>query len=132
MVRYAYQLNDFRQWLHGFSKVLNVPVKEGKISIPSFLGEGYLLTSSIDAGISFVVMNFSLNDDLVLFREGAASGGFSLFFNQVSFGDSFTVREPQSFIVDKGPHRSNIFFSSTDYDLEVTYARFSQLKRVGI
>ena len=40
MIRYAYQLKDFRSWLKGFSKILKLPVVAGTIEIPSAMGNG--------------------------------------------------------------------------------------------
>jgi len=132
MIRYAYQLKDFRSWLKGFSKELNIPVTGGRLQIPPALGEGYLLAANINSDISYVVMNFSLNDDLVLYRKKTPDFGLSLFFNQINVSDFFSIKEPNDAITDTSPTRSNIFFSSTNYDLEMTYSKNSRLKRVGI
>ena len=118
MIRYAYELNDFRSWLHGFGKLLNTPVTGGRIDIPPATGEGYLLAANINPGISYVVMNFSLKEDLVFMRRrSAADEGLSLFFNQVTTANLFS---------------NNISLSSTNYDLELTYPGNSSLKRAGI
>ncbi|HEY4060843.1 MAG TPA: helix-turn-helix transcriptional regulator [Puia sp.] len=114
MIRYAYQLKDFRSWLNGFSKILNVPATGGRIDIPPALGEGYLLAANVNPGLSYVVMDFSLKEDLVLLRKRSSAGGLSLFFNQVAISDH------------------NIFFSTTNYELEITYSANSRMKRVGI
>jgi AraC-like DNA-binding protein len=134
MIRYAYQLTDFRNWLRGFANLLNTPVTGGRIDIPPSLGDGYLLAANINPGISYVVMNFSLKDDLVFLRRRSVipDEGLSLFFNHVTIADFFSIREMQNTITDKSPARSNIFLSSTRYELELTYSGNSRLKRVGI
>ena len=132
MVRYAYQLKDFRGWLKGFSRILKLPVQNGQIIIPHSMGDGYIKAANINQDISYIIMNFSLNDDLVLLRKKSSLYGLSLFFNQVNVSDFFVIREPHNSITDKAPNRSNIFLSSTNYDLEVTYSRNSRLRRVGI
>jgi AraC-like DNA-binding protein len=132
MIRYSYQLKDFRNWLKGFSTLLNVPVTGGRIDIPPAMGEGYLLAANISPGISFVVMDFSLCEDLVFLRRRSTPYGLSLFFNQVTVSNFFSIREQRNSITDKNPNRANIFLSSTNYELEVTWSRNSRLKRVGI
>jgi AraC-like DNA-binding protein len=132
MIRYTYHLKDFRSWLKGFSHALDLPVVAGHIQIPSNMGEGYLAAANINSDISYVIMNFTLDDDLVFIRKKSADFGLSLFFNQVTISDFFEIREPNHSIRDKGPARSNIFFSSTNYDLELTYSKNSKLKRVGV
>jgi AraC-like DNA-binding protein len=132
MIRYVYQLRDFRGWLKGFSKALQVPVIAGKIQIPYPIGDGYVMAAKINSDISYVVMNFKLQDDLVFLRRKSSLYGLSLFFNQVNVSDFFAIREPHNSITDRNPSRSNIFLSSTNYDLEVTYSGGSRLRRVGL
>jgi AraC-like DNA-binding protein len=132
MIRYIYYLNDFRSWLKGFSKTLNLPVLAGQIQLPPSAGKGYLLAANINPDISYIVMNFSLKDDLIFARKKSTNYGLSLFFNQVAVSDFFEIKESSDIITDKGPVRSNIFFSSTNYDLQITYSKHSTLKRVGI
>lgn len=132
MIRYTYQLKDFRSWLKGFSRALGLPVVAGSIHIPPSMGEGTILAANINADISYTIMNFTLQHELVLSRKKTADYGLSLFFNQVTISDFFEIRDPSQSIRDIGSARSNIFFSSTNYDLEMTYSSDSKLKRVGI
>ncbi|MDP4148706.1 MAG: helix-turn-helix transcriptional regulator [Bacteroidota bacterium] len=133
MIRYTYHLKDFRSWLKGFSKALSLPVMAGRIRIPPERGDGYILAANINPDISYIVMDFALNEELVLARKKSATYGLSLFFNQTSVSEFFEIRESNNgLITDKATHRSNIFFSSTNYDLQMTYSGQSRLKRVGI
>ena len=132
MIRYAYELKDFRHWLKGFAKTIKVPVRAGRVDIPPGKGEGYLLASRINADISYLVMNFSLQEDLIFSRQKSSLYGLCLFFNQVTVSNFFAIRDPRHSITDKNPNRSNIFLSSTNYELEITYSRHSRLQRVGI
>jgi AraC-like DNA-binding protein len=132
MIRYTYHLNDFRSWLKGFSKTLNLAVQAGKIQLPPATGKGYLLAANINPDISYIVMNFSLKDDLIFSRKKSTEYGLSLFFNQIAVSDFFEIKESNDIITDKGPVRNNIFLSSTNYDLQMTYSKHSTLKRVGI
>lgn len=132
MIRYAFQLTDFRTWLRGFSRVLKQPVEAGKIVIPANMGEGYIFASNINADISFVIMDFSLKDELTLIRKKSSMFGLSLYFNQVAVSDFFSIKEPRNTLIDKNPARNNIFMSSTNYELEIAFSRNTQLKRVGI
>ncbi len=102
------------------------------MQIPTHLGTGYVYASAINPDISYVVLDFSLKDDLVLFRKKSFNYGLSLGFNQVEVSDFFKVTEQDNSITDRTPRRSNIFLSSTNHDLEITYSKNSALKIVGI
>lgn len=132
MIRYVYQLTNFRTWLRGFAESLGTQVVAGTIRVPPSKGEGYLFATNISPHISYVVMNFSLKDDLIFLRKKTSHYGLSLFFNQVTVNDFVILREPRNSITDKNPKRSNIYLASANYDLEVTYSRHSKIKRVGI
>ncbi len=132
MIRYTYPLKDYRTWLKGFAKLLNLRVVEKKLQIRPDIGDGYIYASSINPDISYVILNLSLKDDLVLFRKKTFDYGLSLGFSQVEVSDFFKVSEQANSITDKSPKRNNIFLSSTNYDLELTYSKNSILKIVGV
>ena len=109
MIRFSYQLNDFRHWLNDFSSLLDLPSKGGKLEFSNGLGEGFIHAVHVPDGYSFVVMDFSLNDDLVLFRLASSEpAGLSLFFN---------------------PSPS---LTSTAVEEEVVFPKNSRIKRVGL
>ncbi len=112
MIRYAYELNDFRRWISGFGKLLYTPATGGRLSIPQDLGTGYIRTGHLHNGISYIVMDFSLRDNLILSQQSSAPG-FSLFF-------------------DQEPGNNNLRFSSSGEEQETAYRRDSRLKKVGL
>jgi AraC-like DNA-binding protein len=108
MIRFSYQLEDFRHWLIDFSNLLKLPVTRGKLEFPADLGQGFIHAVRAPEGYSYVVMDFSLNDDLVLFRHASTPPGLSLFF-------------------DPSPA-----LTSNDRDEEWSFARNTYVKRVGL
>ncbi|HTS43923.1 MAG TPA: helix-turn-helix transcriptional regulator [Puia sp.] len=131
MIRYAYHFTDYRTWLTGFAKLLSLRVNKKVLQIPPYLGEGYIYASAISEDISFGILNFSLKDDLVFIRK-KSDYGISLLFSQVEVSSFFKVSDQHNVITDKAPMRSNIFLSSTNYELEAVYSKNSTLKIVGI
>jgi AraC-like DNA-binding protein len=132
MIRYSYPLKDYRRWLKGFARVLNVKVINKKMVAPSQLGEGYVYAAFINPDISYFVLDLSLKDDLVFMRKKSASFGLSLAFSQIEVGDFFKASGQSNTIVDRTPFRNNISLNSTNYDLELTYSKNSNLKIVSI
>ena len=108
MIRFSYHLIDFRHWLSDFGNLLNLPVNGGKLEFPAAFGEGFIHAVHVSDGYSFVVMDFWLNDDLVLFRHDASPAGLSLFF---------------------GPSPN---LGSTAHEEEMSFARNTRVKRVGL
>jgi AraC-like DNA-binding protein len=129
MIRYSYQLNDFRQWLRGFSRLLHVPAAPGNLTIPRDLGDGSIRTAHLPEDISCVVMNFSLCDDLQLVSEAAPRPGLTLFFNQIKASDIYTIRDNGHPVPDRN-HRGNLRLSSTGERQETVLPRNSRLKGV--
>jgi AraC-like DNA-binding protein len=80
MIRFSYQLNDFRHWLGDFGNLLNLPVTGGKMEFPATIGEGFILAVQVQDGFSYVIMDFTLHDDLVLFRRASDNAGLCLCF----------------------------------------------------
>ena len=112
MIRYAFELNNFRRWVSGFSKLLQVPTTGGNIRIPLELGTGYIRTGHLHAGISYMVMDFSLRDDLLLSQRSSPLG-LSLFFDQ-EMGNNI------------------LRFSSSGPEKETAYRRDTRLKKAGL
>jgi AraC-like DNA-binding protein len=113
MIRYAYELNDFRRWVGGFSKLLQIPVTGGKTVIPPEHGTGYIRTGHLYAGISWFVMDLSLLDDLVLARQSSSSPGLFLQF-------------------DLETNHPALRLHSTRNEQETTHPRNSRIKKTGI
>jgi AraC-like DNA-binding protein len=132
MVRYSYTLKDYRSWLKGFAKILQMPIIEKRMQIPSDLGDGFIYASAINKGISYVIFNIRLHDDLILLRKKGSTVGLSLAFNQAEGGDFFKAHTINDTMIDRTPKQSNIYLSSTNMDVELTFSRNSNLKIVVI
>jgi AraC-like DNA-binding protein len=113
MIRYEYVLNDFRQWIGGFSKLLQIPITGGTCNILPDYGKGSIHTGHLPAGISYMVMDLSLRDDLVLARRGSSPSGLCLHFNI------------------KTDHNS-LRLSCTGAEQETIHPRESRLKQVAM
>ena len=94
MIRFSYQLHDLRHWLTEFSTLLQLSVKGNCLEFPEHLGDGTIHAAQLPAGFSYVIMSFTLKEDLVLLRQGSNSRGLGLFFNPAPFLAS-TAREQE-------------------------------------
>jgi AraC-like DNA-binding protein len=115
MIRYSYQLNDFRHWLSGLGRLLNIPVLDGAIELPAEFGEGYVHTAHLPSGISCIIMNFTPHEDLVFSGEPSPSTGLLLSFHQA-----------------KANERGTLQLSSTQYFREIVLPRGSLVRSVSL
>jgi hypothetical protein len=93
MIRYTYPLKDYRNWSKGFAKILNQRIVEKKLDFHPSIGSGYIYAAAINQDISYVILNCSFKDDLVLFRKKNRDFGLSLTFHQVAVSDFFKISE---------------------------------------
>lgn len=110
MIRFSYQLHDLRHWLADFSNLLHLPVRGGLLEFPSPLGEGYIQAAHHPSGFSYVIMNCTLKDDLVLFRRESDPHGLCLFFSPAPFLSSTAKEMETSFPKNTAIKRIGIFF----------------------
>jgi AraC-like DNA-binding protein len=78
------------------------------VEFPDHLGEGTLQTAHLPSGFSYLIMNFALKDDLVLFRQVSEPRGLCLFFNPAPF------------------------LSSTDQEQEILFSKNTPVKRIWL
>ncbi|HEV9037689.1 MAG TPA: helix-turn-helix transcriptional regulator [Puia sp.] len=81
MTRFSCQLHDFRHWLTDFAKLLGQPICNGRLELPPYLGEGYIRAGHLPAGVSYVIMDFSLTENISLIRLPSREAGLCLFFH---------------------------------------------------
>jgi len=132
MIKFTFKQEDFETWLKGFSKTVGVKAVDNYLVIPPSIGAGYIYSRSINKSLSYVVMDFELKKDLNLNRMGTSDFGILLYFNQVDVTEFFKVVSQQEMIKEQTKLRRNIFLSSTNTDLEVTFSKGSHMRRVGI
>jgi AraC-like DNA-binding protein len=113
MIRYAYELTDFRRWIGGLGKLLHLPVAGGKTGISPDYGTGYIRTGRLFASTSYFVMDLILQDDLVLVRQSSSSPGLFLLF-------------------DLETNHPAVKLCSTAIGQETTHPRNSRIKKAGI
>jgi hypothetical protein len=113
MIRYAYELNDFRRWVSGFSKTLHLPVNGGNIEINHDLGTGYVRTGHWPTGISYMVIDLSLQTDLVFTRQASHDPVLCLWF-------------------DMGTGHNTLHLFSTGFQQETVYPRNTHLKLIAL
>lgn len=112
MVRFSYQLYDYRHWLSDLGNLLSLPHKGGRLEFPVGIGEGFIQAIHVPDGYSFVIMDFSFHDDLVFFRHASPEPGLSLFFSPTPSLTSSTEAEEIVLLRNTPIKRIGLFFSA--------------------
>jgi len=95
MIRFSYQLHDFRHWLTDLALALGHSRSGGRLQLAPRLGEGYIRAGHLPSGISYVIMDLSLNDELALARLASHPPGLCLFFHPAPLLSS-TLKEEET------------------------------------
>lgn len=113
MIRYAKELKDFRRWAGGLLKLLQIPATgEMKGTIPN-QPTGYIRTGRLYTGISYLVIDISLRDDLTILRKPSAPPALLLEF-------------------DLETNHPTLRLSSTAIPQETTHLRNTRIRKIGI
>jgi AraC-like DNA-binding protein len=98
MIRYAYELKDFRRWAGGLRKLLHQPA---------------IRTGHLYPGVTWLVIDLSLRDDLTIVIQPSVSPALLLQF-------------------DLETNHPTLRLSSTGNRQEITHLRNSRIKKIGI
>jgi AraC-like DNA-binding protein len=88
MIMYAFRLENYEKWLQEFAAKFSLSANDNLLLLPPYLGEGTIQAHNISPDLSYLVMNFRLEEDLELHREAGDVQGFSL-----SFGDEISLSD---------------------------------------
>src|SRR5215469_1459604 len=110
MIRFSYQLHDFRHWLTDFANLLGQPLICGRLELPPYLGEGYIRAGHLTGGISYVIMDLNLKKEVFLTRLPSDECGLCLFFHPAPLLTS-TRKEEETILSSSSPvKRVGLFF----------------------
>lgn len=133
MIRLKYVVRDFEQMVDDWGKLLRVRPDHHYLSMPPAVGSGYVYAKIINDAMSFLVMNVKFNDDIVLERKKLDEMNILLYFIQVNVSDYYQIVTD----IDKSEYKGNIkrrsiFLSSTNYPLEITYSKGTEVQLIGV
>jgi len=133
MIHFSYILKDFEQWLDDCGKFMKVNTDNHFLQLPPSVGSGYLYARVINEGMSFLVTNMHLNDEMVLERKASDKMDLLLYFIHVNVAGYCRIASDIDKVQYKNDiKRRSIFLSSTNYPLQLTYSKGTRVQLVGI
>ena len=132
MIRLTYVVKDFEQMMEDWSKILKVNHEHHLLTLPPSVGSGYLYANNLNEAMSFLVMNVKFHDDVRLERQAADELHLLLYFLHVSVANFYEIVSDRDKL-QYGPNikRRSIFLSSTNYPLEISYSRGTEVQLIG-
>jgi AraC-like DNA-binding protein len=113
MIRYANELKDFRRWAGGLGKLLRIPATGDKRATPQNQGTGYIRTGRLYTGVSYMIIDLSLRDDLALLQQPSANPALLLQF-------------------DLETNHPTLRLSTTAVQQELTHLRNTRIRKIGV
>lgn len=133
MFRHSFVLKNYEDWLTGFAESLKVKTTHKNfLQLPPQLGDGYIYAKNISPDITFNVMNFTLNDDLVLAREKNDLKGYYISFNKVDLGGYAKLHTQHNTVTDSGGKKNVVFITDPSSYIEVGFPSGTVVKRLGV
>jgi len=133
MIGLTYVVKDFEQMVEDWCKILKVTHDHHLLTLPASAGDGYLYANNLNDAMSFLVMNVKFHDDVRLERQALSEIHLLLYFLHVNVADFYEIVSDRD-KVQYGPNikRRSIFLSSTNYPLQITYSKGTQVQLIGI
>lgn len=130
---FRFKQKNFKSWERDLAAYLGKKIKNNMLSLPDEYANGFCYADSIDRSFSFILMDAELKETCTLHRVSNNQLGLIIYFNQIVVSDYFGLRSKKNIFVDDTlKNRSNIFVSSSNTELELTYTPGTKLKRLGI
>ncbi|HXD78363.1 MAG TPA: helix-turn-helix transcriptional regulator [Puia sp.] len=113
MIRYAFELTDFPRWAAGLRRLLRLSPRFQDGEAGTLPGPVAIRTGRLYPGISFVIVDLVLAEDLTISLQPSDSRSLCLLFNL-------------------GSHRPTVRLFSTGTPQEMTYPAKARMRKIGI
>lgn len=104
--------------MEGLAEEFNIGIRDHVLELPGAIGEGRIVAQNLSADLSYLLMDFRMEEDLEFRREAGGRHGFSLSFNQVLTKDG------------RKAFGSDIFLSDTHESVQIRIPAGSTVQRL--
>jgi AraC-like DNA-binding protein len=84
---FNYQQEDYEKWLKKFGNHVKAATLEDRVEYPENFANGYAKAKIIDTGLSYRVVNYTLNTDLEYRRSAVDDLQLMIYFYELNFED---------------------------------------------
>jgi AraC-like DNA-binding protein len=133
MIHYRYTLRDFEQWVDGLAKLVDAESDQHYFKLPPSMGSGYIYSCRMNEAMSFLVINMTLNDELILERLALDEMNLLLYFTDIDTPNGYNIEsENENLKVEGGYKRKSVFLTSANYPIRIHYSKQTTIKLTGI
>ena len=94
MIKFNIPCNSYEKVLHAFAQQQSVTVQNNQLTLPAVIGKGFIRGLDLEDGLSMMVSDFRLNQDLCVERlAGDCQEYFILNFNELRTGDPMKLKK---------------------------------------
>jgi AraC-like DNA-binding protein len=118
--------------LQSLSQKLNTEVKDGRLYLPTTVGDGYLQVVELPNGLEVLLSDISYNTDVTYKREKSDQYFCILHFNDVELSDPIHFVRNGKQLFDKSVRRAGVAISSSANDMSFTVKANTKAKSINI
>lgn len=85
LLMFNYQQEDYENWLKKFGSRIQANILSGRIAYPENIATGYARAKNIEPGLSYRIVNYTLNADLELKRLPSEKFQLLIYFYELTF-----------------------------------------------
>jgi AraC-like DNA-binding protein len=95
---FNYKQGDYEQWVKNFGNHINAETLEDRVQYPEDFADGYAKAKIIDDGLSYRVVNYTLNTDLEYRRSSVDNLQLMIYFYELNFEDAAYLKTGKTVI----------------------------------
>ncbi|MGE5105941.1 MAG: hypothetical protein ACM3H8_00215, partial [Sphingobacteriales bacterium] len=132
MITYTYNHTDYSDFLHGFADALGVKIKNNTLTFPRGVGEGYIRLLSLPDGLQAVVSDYSLDEDITVFRKKSKEEFYNLRFEEFFVPGNLVIEINGEIMKENDKVHAGAKLYSTLLETGYTLSKGSKLKNISI
>lgn len=127
MLKIEYNHINYNELIKHFAKSFNCKFKDGKISFPKEIGDGYIRIVKLTNGLQAIISDYSFHEDVLFQRKKVKDDFFTLRFDEAVTNETEVVAPTSQHAA-----KSAVFLMSTKFDWLFFTPQNTRIKGINI
>lgn len=132
MITYTYNHVNYTDFLHGFAEAVGTKLKNNKFTFPPAAGSGYIKLLLLPEGLQAVVSDYTLADELTVFRKKSNEEFYNLRFEEFFVPGNLVIEINEEVMREKDKVHAGAKLFNTLFDTGYTLSKGTKLKNISI